>query len=65
LAPGPRDAVVVRPGDTLWTIAARRLGTTATPALTAATWPRWYAANRPLIGPDPDLILPGQRLVPP
>jgi len=55
----------VATGDTLWHIAERRLGTAATPALTAATWPRWYAANRPRIGPDPNLILPGQRLVPP
>ncbi|WP_425600034.1 hypothetical protein [Ornithinimicrobium sufpigmenti] len=28
----------------------------------AEEWPRWYAANRELIGPDPDLILPGQEL---
>jgi nucleoid-associated protein YgaU len=56
---------VVAPGDTLWGIAARRLGASASPALTAATWPRWYAANRPRIGPDPGLILPGQRLRPP
>ena len=62
---GPDGAVVVAPGDTLWGIAARRLGAAASPALTAATWPRWYAANRPLIGPDPGRILPGQRLVPP
>ena len=61
-APG---AVVVAPGDTLWSIAARRLGPGASPALVAATWPRWYAANRPRIGPDPGLIRPGQRLAPP
>jgi hypothetical protein len=42
----------VRPGDTLWGIAG--------PA-----WPRWYAANRRAVGPDPDLIRPGLRLVPP
>lgn len=61
----PGDGVVVVAGDTLWGIAARRLGDRTTPALIAATWPRWYAANRPLIGPDPDLIVPGQRLAPP
>lgn len=57
--------VVVAPGDTLWSIAARRLRRGASPALIAATWPRWYAANRPPLGPDPHLIRPGQRLVPP
>jgi nucleoid-associated protein YgaU len=61
----PPSAVVVAPGDTLWGIAARRLGIAASPGLTAATWPRWYVANRPVVGPDPGRILPGQRLVPP
>lgn len=56
---------VVRGGDTLWDLAARHLGPGATPAQIAAEWPRWYAANRASIGPDPDLIHPGQRLVPP
>jgi hypothetical protein len=63
-APG-RDAVVVVRGDTLWDIAARHLGAAATPAAVAAEWPRWYAANRAVIGPDPGRILPGQRLVAP
>ena len=31
-------------------------------ARVAAEWPRWHAANRSTIGPDPNLILPGQRL---
>lgn len=57
--------VVVRPGDSLWAIAARRLGGSASPATIAENWPRWYAANRALIGPDPDLIHPGQQLRPP
>lgn len=61
----PDVVVVVRRGDTLWDIAARHLGPTATVEETAAAWPRWYEANRTVIGPDPDLILPGQRLVPP
>ena len=56
---------VVAPGDTLWSIAARRLRRSASPALIAATWPRWYAANRPRVGPDPAVIRPGQRLVAP
>lgn len=56
---------VVRPGDCLWTIAARHLDHQATPVAVAATWPRWYATNRDVIGTDPDVLLPGQRLVVP
>jgi nucleoid-associated protein YgaU len=59
------DEVVVRRGDTLWDIAARHLGQDASPAEIAAEWPRWHAANSAVIGPDPDLLLPGQRLLPP
>ena len=57
--------VRVRPGDSLWLIAARRLGAHAGPTHIAVEWPRWYAANREVIGPDPDLIRPGQVLVEP
>lgn len=57
----PRRAVV-RPGDSLWSIAAAELGPDATDTRIAARWPRWYAANRHSIGADPDLIHPGQRL---
>lgn len=65
-APTPTDsAVVVHRGDSLWRIAARHLGPGATDVEIAAAWPRWYAANRSVIGPDPDLLLPGQRLSPP
>lgn len=59
------DELVVRSGDSLWDIAARHLGPQASAAEVAAEWPRWHAANREVIGPDPDLLLPGQRLVPP
>ncbi|WP_286176069.1 hypothetical protein [Arthrobacter sp. NEB 688] len=57
-----RDTVVVHRGDSLWTLAARHLGSGATDAEIARAWPRWYAANRALIGADPDLLLPGQVL---
>ena len=60
LAAGPAARYVVQPGDTLSGIAAR--------FAVRGGWPALYAANRPLIGPDPDLIragtvlvLPGQR----
>lgn len=56
---------VVLRGDTLWAIAARHLGPDACDAQISQEWRRWYAVNRDLIGPDPDLILPGQVLRPP
>jgi nucleoid-associated protein YgaU len=56
---------VVRRGDSLWSIAARHLGPGASDAEIAAQWPRWWHANRAVIGTDPDLILPGTRLIPP
>jgi hypothetical protein len=57
--------VTVRTGDSLWSIAAAHLGNDATAARIAAEWPRWYAENRRVVGDDPTLILPGQRLRPP
>jgi hypothetical protein len=59
------DEVVVRRGDTLWDVAARHLRGGSSAAEIAAEWPRWYAANRDVIGDDPDLLRPGQRLAPP
>ncbi len=70
-SPSPRPVarvprtLVVAPGDTLWELAARELGPGASSAEVAAAWPRLYDANRDLIGPDPGLIEPGQRLVVP
>lgn len=59
------DTVVVRAGDTLWDVAARHLGADVDASEIAAAWPRWYEANRAVIGADPHLILPGTELVPP
>lgn len=63
--PHQQQEVVVLRGDSLWSIAARHLGVNAGATAIAQEWPRWYAANRQVIGPDPDLILPGQRLIAP
>lgn len=63
--PAPSAVVVVAPGDCLWSIAARHLGPTATTSDIATEWRRWYDVNRLVIGSDPDLILPGQRLTSP
>jgi hypothetical protein len=61
-APADDSAVTVRAGDSLWLIAGRCLGADGTPAEIAGAWPRWYAANRAVIGDDPALIVPGQVL---
>jgi nucleoid-associated protein YgaU len=56
----------VRPGDSLWCIAAttlaRRTGERPTSGDIARFWPTIHQENRDVIGDDPDLILPGQRL---
>lgn len=61
-AAAPR-VVVVRPGDTLWSIAARHLPADAGAADVTRAWQRLHRHNRAVIGDDPDLIRPGQRLV--
>lgn len=49
----------VVPGDCLWSIAARRLGSGATARAVDLGWRAIYAANREAVGPDPGLIHPG------
>lgn len=64
--PRPGGAHVVVRGDCLWTIAARRLGADTGPAPSdaeiATAVQAWWHANAAVIGPDPDLLLPGQVL---
>nr|WP_237686156.1 LysM peptidoglycan-binding domain-containing protein [Arthrobacter jiangjiafuii] len=68
IRPGREEAApagaqaIVRPGDTLWSLAAEQLGPHATDARIADHWPRWYELNRTVIGDRPDLIFPGQVL---
>jgi len=64
-AASAHDLVTVRRGDSLWTIAARHLGPGASDAQISREWPRWYAANRDVVGQDPDVIMPGVQLRPP
>ncbi len=61
--PSRETNVVVSPGDTLWGLAAQQLGPHSSIEETAAAWPAIYSLNRDLIGPDPDVLEPGQRLV--
>lgn len=56
---------VVKTGQSLWTIATDALPPEATAAHVARTSAAWYDTNRAVIGPDPDLILPGQQLTAP
>lgn len=53
--PPPQKTYVVKPGDTLWAIAKLTLGD-------GSRWREIYEANRDVIGPDPNLIIPGQEL---
>jgi LysM repeat protein len=58
MAAAPAARYVVQPGDTLSGIAAR--------FAVRGGWPALYAANRQIIGPDPDTIEPGVVLtIPP
>lgn len=54
--------VVVRPGDSLWSIAESHLPATAGNTQVATAWHAIYALNRDVIGPDPDRVEPGQLL---
>lgn len=49
---------VVKPGDSLWAIAKLQYGN-------GSRWSDIYEANKDTIGPAPDLIQPGMRLVMP
>ncbi len=52
-SPSPSGGYVVRAGDTLSTIAARH----------GTTWQQLHAANREVIGSNPNVLRVGQRLV--
>jgi nucleoid-associated protein YgaU len=68
-AAAPAEGHVVVSGDCLWTVAAGRLTTAGAPpagdAEIAAAVRAWWSRNAGVIGPNPDLLLPGQVLQPP
>lgn len=59
----PATRLVIRPGDSLWSISQKRLPSDASMAQIANEVERIFNANRDQIGNDPTLILPGQELV--
>lgn len=61
----PAEPVIVRPGQSLWTITADQLGPRATNSQISLEWPYWYRANRAAIGADPNLLRPGTELIAP
>jgi hypothetical protein len=67
--PGPHfgrpPVVVVRPGDTLWGLARAELPQEVDDSAVAGRVREIHHANRAVIGADPDLIQPHQRLLMP
>lgn len=67
--PAAAGAHVVVRGDCLWDVAAARLraatGTDPATGEVATAVAAWWTTNAAVIGPDPDLLFPGQVLVPP
>jgi hypothetical protein len=67
-SPAAGERVVLR-GDCLWHIAADsllgQLGRLPSDGEVATAVHAWWSANADVIGPDPDLLLPGQVLRPP
>lgn len=59
----PARAILVHEGDSLWSIAADLLPPGASNAEVANAWHALYALNQEVIGPDPDRIESGQRLI--
>ncbi len=57
--------LVVEPRDSLWSIAAGRLGVEASTAEIDHAWRALWRANEAVVGGDPDHIEPGQRLTVP
>ncbi|MDX6316862.1 MAG: hypothetical protein QOD35_262 [Nocardioidaceae bacterium] len=61
-AAGSPERRTVRRGDSLWRIARDELAPGAADSAVCREVAAVYAANRAVIGPDPDLILPGTEL---
>jgi nucleoid-associated protein YgaU len=60
---GSPGSVMVRPGDSLWSIASRMLGPSASGEEIHTKLMAVWTMNENQIGTDPNLIFPGQRLM--
>jgi hypothetical protein len=60
-----RAVLTVRPGQSLWSIAAHLLPENADQDQIVAVWRQLWQLNGDALGPDPDLIFPGTRLAVP
>jgi len=58
----PERTVIVKPGDSLWSISEERLGPEASPQRVYDHTYQMYDLNRKIIGFDADLIFAGQQL---
>lgn len=58
----PASVWTVRSGDSLWSVAERTLPSGAPASAVATRCHLLYELNRGVVGTDPDLVQPGQRL---
>lgn len=56
------ETVIVARGDSLWKISAKLLPAGSSDAEIDTAWRTIYQKNTDVIGPDPDLLLPGMQL---
>lgn len=61
-APRSAPPLTVRPGDSLWALSEQLLTAPTSTARVDRAWRVLYAANRPRIGTDPDLLHVGTTL---
>ncbi len=59
-----QQTIVVQAGDCLWSIVEAK-NVAASDQTIAKSVAAWHRANRSVIGPNPDLLQPGQRLTEP
>lgn len=57
-----RHTHIVTRGDSLWSIAARELGSDATELEVDRRWRQWWDHNRTVIGDNPHVLRPGDVL---
>ena len=58
----PAGTVVVRAGDSLWNLARQHATDPGSDREVARLTQAWHETNRAVVGPDPDVLRPGQVL---